>query len=138
MLRSLFDGRVWKSKGTGAVIPFCSDLLKLHDLPRQLVPPLCPVPLALTTCSLHRKHGSLGWPLSLAEELGGGRGLPAGPGVGVGLNGPEALASPGMSAFSPRLQIHVPWQKFLLFSPSGQVRGTMEVSTLGVEKALEG
>ena len=36
----------------------------------------------------------------------------------------------GMSELSPRLQIRVPWQKFLLFLPSGQVRGTLEVSTL--------
>lgn len=54
---------------------------------------------------------------------GGVGGVPFGPG-GLGKRGGR------VSALSPRLQIHVPWQKFLLSSPSSQVRGTLEVSTL--------
>lgn len=48
------------------------------------------------------------------------------------------MANPKISAVGPRLQVCVPWQKFLLFSPSCQVRGSWEVSTLWVKKALEG
>lgn len=48
------------------------------------------------------------------------------------------MANSGIPAFSPRLQGCVPWQKFLLFSPSCQVRGTLEVSTVWEEKALGG
>lgn len=58
-------------------------------------------------------------------------------GLGGALYGPEAMASPEMSALSPRLQIRVPWQKFLLFSPSGQVRGTLEFSTVWGGKGRE-
>lgn len=41
------------------------------------------------------------------------------------------LSEPRIPAFGPRLQVCVPWQEFLLFSPSCEVRGTLEVSTLG-------
>lgn len=33
--------------------------------------------------------------------------------------------NPGIPALSPRLRIGVPWQKFLFFPPSRQVRGTL-------------
>lgn len=68
------------------------------------------------------------------------RSLLAGPQGRWGAEGSRgtAFTNSGIPAFSPRLRGCVPWQKFLLFSPSCQVRGTLEVSTAWEEKALEG